>query len=660
MIGTRYKAHKSNVIDLFNRYKSKRGGLNDGVDLKFLESRVMALEEGKFTLAVAGEVKAGKSTFINALLGAEILPSDVLQATSAIVQIFKSNTPFLKVKFAGGNEELIYDDAETTERHRAVERLHKICKLDDRYRPIPVMLIDRYILDSDGDLAVDEEFIKKLGHPSGDDLSDKQDLIQQYISERPKDRIPVEIEFGYPLKWEFDELRIVDSPGVNAMGGVQDVSYRFLEEANAILFVHPIKPVESQSFRKFVTSVISNRSKETLFLILTHTGHHTDNDVERLHAEARRLYKDMIPEDRILAVDSLLKLIHCDLENGVSVEDIMKSDMKAILLPRYQYQAKDKGGELIDVVLEGSRFKNMITAIDKFSMNAPNLQLREIIEQIKRGYEDQETQYVEKAERLEKKKRNPQEYEEAIDLIIKALGGYRLYINNTTEDLKTKYRGRDSRWQKSLDDLKDRYNKCLNESESKEDIRKNTQDGWNDVQENFRNLSAELRQTLGDALEKSGKQFKANEGILVPRIDLHALEAEARITKKVPKYEIYYTRHWYTLWLIEKKHEKQAGWKIVEDEAKSLKAFKRHCIGVLNDTIHKVQATSKDLVDNYLRLFHKEMDAAIGARQEALRQEREAKDTNDELIDEIKKLGRKKKTIQPEKKRCVEVLGDIV
>ena len=66
MIGKQYKAHKSNVIDLFHRYLEKRGNTDDGVDAKFLESRVRSLKNGKFTLAVAGEVKAGKSTFLNA------------------------------------------------------------------------------------------------------------------------------------------------------------------------------------------------------------------------------------------------------------------------------------------------------------------------------------------------------------------------------------------------------------------------------------------------------------------------------------------------------------------------------------------------------------------------------------------------------------------
>ena len=77
MIGKQYKAHKDNVIDLYNNYKIKRADLDDGIDIKFLGSRIESLRKGKFMLTVAGEVEAGKSTFINALLGAEILPSDV-------------------------------------------------------------------------------------------------------------------------------------------------------------------------------------------------------------------------------------------------------------------------------------------------------------------------------------------------------------------------------------------------------------------------------------------------------------------------------------------------------------------------------------------------------------------------------------------------------
>jgi len=188
---------------------------------------------------------------------------------------------------------------------------------------------------------------------------------------------------------------------------VQDVSFRFFEEANAILFVHPIKPIESESFKKFVNTLISNRSKETLFLILTHAGLYSNDEVKRLHAEALRLYKNVIPENRILVVDSLLKLIHCDLDNGVSFQENQKSENKKKILSSYREQANDEERELIDVVYECSRFKKMFDAIDEFSMKAPNLQLQEILEKIKSGYEEQENQYTEKAERLEKKKEIP-------------------------------------------------------------------------------------------------------------------------------------------------------------------------------------------------------------------------------------------------------------
>jgi predicted GTPase len=177
MIGKHYKAHKENVIDLFNNYINKRGDINDGIDIKYLESRVESLKKGKFMLAVAGEVKAGKSTFINALLGAEILPSDVLQSSSTIVEIFKSKTSFLKVKYADGKEESIYDDMETPDTDEARERLHEICKIHDDYRDIPTTLIDECIKKSDSELEVDGDFVKQLENRSGTHLQDKKSII---------------------------------------------------------------------------------------------------------------------------------------------------------------------------------------------------------------------------------------------------------------------------------------------------------------------------------------------------------------------------------------------------------------------------------------------------------------------------------------------------
>jgi hypothetical protein len=90
MIGQRFREKKRAVLDVWERYKKHKGTGEDGVDPVILEHRAKALEEGHYVLAVIGEAKAGKSTLINALLGERILPTDVLQSSSAIVEIFKS------------------------------------------------------------------------------------------------------------------------------------------------------------------------------------------------------------------------------------------------------------------------------------------------------------------------------------------------------------------------------------------------------------------------------------------------------------------------------------------------------------------------------------------------------------------------------------------
>ena len=86
--------------------------------------------------------------------------------------------------------------------------------------------------------------------------------------------------FGFPLKYAFDGLRLVDSPGVNAVGGFQDATHGYIREANAVLFVHSLdSPVESASFRNFVNNVVPEHTRETLFLVLTKSRKNPSDDI---------------------------------------------------------------------------------------------------------------------------------------------------------------------------------------------------------------------------------------------------------------------------------------------------------------------------------------------------------------------------------------------
>ncbi len=682
-IGKKYRTRRDNVIDIFEHYKDKRGDLNDGVDIEYLDRRIDSLKKNKFMLAVAGEVKAGKSTFINALLGAEILPVDVLQASSTIVEVCKAPAPFLRVKYLDGTEENFPQQSppptHTSDTREAIEkkikqRLRQICAIREEYRQISTTQIDDDIINNALPAQVDDAYVNKLQGASNEKLAGKHGLIKKYIEQRGR-KVPVEIELGYPLEWNFDELRLVDSPGVNATGGVQDRTYQFIAQADAILFVHPIKPVESESFRKFVDNVIPNRSQGMLFLVLTHAGPpNTDDEVEKLCAEAKRLYGDKISEDRILAVDSLLGLIYKDLARGVPLEEIEKCQKKEDAISIHQNRATKKGKKLIDVVRESSGFVELSAAIDEFSMRAPLENLREIVEKIKAGYEAQENRYDEDRKMLEDKRKDPQEFAVNIDHITNDLDQLKLFFNETGDALKKEWTGTQAPWKDPVEELETKYQQLIRESQGIDSLRKNFFDASNSTKDIQKEYSQKLSARITEALEEQGRAFKAKYQISIPQVDLDALEKHAK--EAAWSEEAVYETHevdrkwdfgdWVSLglarWFRDNKEEVtvQTGTKEVFDEDKFLEGFKTKCESKFCDIIvPALKAGFPKYLEECLNSFKDEMDSLINARQKDLEEVKHKQQSNQEIIAEIEDLGKKKASIQSEKLRCIELLEDL-
>ena len=72
-----------------------------------LREKLLSLEKklasNQLHLAVLGQMKRGKSSFINALLGAEILPTGVLPVTSVITEIRCGVAPEAVIVLAQGS-----------------------------------------------------------------------------------------------------------------------------------------------------------------------------------------------------------------------------------------------------------------------------------------------------------------------------------------------------------------------------------------------------------------------------------------------------------------------------------------------------------------------------------------------------------------------------
>ena len=72
-----------------------------------IEIQAQKIREEIFNLMILGEAKSGKSTFINAFIGKEVVPMDVRQCTSAITKINSGKEFKLLAKSVAGGQEII-------------------------------------------------------------------------------------------------------------------------------------------------------------------------------------------------------------------------------------------------------------------------------------------------------------------------------------------------------------------------------------------------------------------------------------------------------------------------------------------------------------------------------------------------------------------------
>jgi hypothetical protein len=266
---------------------------------------------------------------------------------------------------------------------------------------------------------------------------------------------------------------------------------------------------------------------------------------------------------------------------------------------------------------------------------------------------------------LEKKKKNPQEFEKEINRIKQALDEYKLVMRKTKEDLKSNYSGRHSSWQKDIDKLKAKYPELITESKSVEKARKHTTDALNEVQNRVETFSRELTDELKEVLDKAGGSFQEQYKITIPKVDLDALEKKAK-KNAYRKKNVYAERDvdfWDIITLgaarLFRENEIKEGTKKVFDDEKYLGSFKTQCNKAFYDVANDLPNKSKEVLDLYLGLFTNEMDAVINERHKALENEKESKQSNEELIKEIEIINGKKKNIQPEMMRLIEILEDI-
>lgn len=206
-------------------------------------------------IAVVGEIKRGKSTFLNALMRGKVFPSRAQVCTSTVTVLVDAPAPTITVRY-----------------RESVRRPDEHLKVPEGSTAFDVMMsvVAKPVKRKDG----------IQGNPDAIDVD--------------------EVEIGFPNRFAVEGIRLVDTPGVNDPEvWREDITYRYLSRADAaIMLLDPQQPI-SKSEVAFLRDKVQARVKQQLLFVLNKADEVSPKDLEASLERIRRELKLWVDEPRI-------------------------------------------------------------------------------------------------------------------------------------------------------------------------------------------------------------------------------------------------------------------------------------------------------------------------------------------------------------------------
>ena len=537
------KAHRTVLLDI---YESLGKALDkEGDEMRgFIKQSQENIKAEKFLLAIVGEGKAGKSTFINAILREAILPYDTLQATSEIVEIYHSEKKEVQVTFANGKTQAVEDDPQTPE-NEAVPFLKKIASINEEYRGIPIVQVNRFLIDhyseAEGKAVFEkselEDFIPGLENIYKLETEEFGGKIRKYIAKNiAGDEIPERVTLGYPHDLsEFKHFRIVDTPGINAIGGIENQTKEFINQADAVIYLHNAKQLESKALRNALENELPERVKDRLILVLTHRSEkfYLGED-ERILEEIQRLYPE-IGSENIFFVDSLTEL-HLKKFYGKSMGEInairrQDRELRRLTSDCVEEVEVANGNEydLLRLLEAQSNFSEIRERIERDAQNSASIQMKDFAGAIQEEYEVLDQRITERHIKPRKMKyHDPQSFASEIDKQKDEMKRMRSGYNKFTSELREEFSPRDmnSRYYRKIHRIVEKCRSEINKKEfdSNEHNEKNVQSYLEkfhrDFNDKMTNLVDSLKADFKRRIADKNVEAQSDYSITVPIFSL--------------------------------------------------------------------------------------------------------------------------------------------
>jgi ribosome biogenesis GTPase A len=255
---------------------------------------VQKLAADRFHLVVVGEFNHGKSTFVNALLGAHVLPVGVTPTTAVIHHLEYSAEPRADVVYASGKR-----------------------------APLPFEQVRLFSVG--GERAPHQSSTTApLPHspPAGEEVN--------YL------------EVGYPAELLRDRIVLVDTPGVNDLSLQRaDITYSYIPRSDAVLFLLDAGQPLKESERVFLQEKLLGQSRDKIVFVVT----------------KRDIWDEAEQKEALAYIRTeLSKLVKSPVLHAVSAEQALEgkaseSGVPELLAHLTRFLAEERGRILLDNAL---------------------------------------------------------------------------------------------------------------------------------------------------------------------------------------------------------------------------------------------------------------------------------------------------------------------
>ena len=237
-------------------------------------TRIPKLDQEQFHLVILGEFNHGKTTFVNALLGADVLPTGITPTTAAINHVVWAEGPCARVQLTNGNMVKISPEA----------------------------LADW--------VTVSGEQVEGVAY----------------------------VELGYPFDLLRENITLVDTPGVNDLNEQRaDVTYGYIPRADAVLFLLDAGQALKDSEREFLASHVLEGSRDRLMFILGKIDLLSEKERDAVISYVRDGLEKLVPNPTVFPISAREWLVGNREQSGMPalihhLERFLDTDRAQILL----------------------------------------------------------------------------------------------------------------------------------------------------------------------------------------------------------------------------------------------------------------------------------------------------------------------------------------